>query len=141
MARVGRPGMSDAQKQELWERWRGGESLSDIGRALGKFPASIFGVLKLHGGLAPRVRTRPAQGLSMREREEISRGLALGNSLRQISADLGRAPSTIGREVNRNGGRTRYRAHAADQNTWDRARRPKLCRLALNGKLRRIVAT
>ena len=141
MARIGRPGMSDAQKQELWKRWRDGESLSDIGRALGKFPASIFGVLRLHGGLAPRVRTRSALALSVREREEISRGLALGHSLRQISADLSRAPSTISREVNRNGGRAHYRAHAADEKTWDRAGRPKLCRLALNGKLRRIVAT
>lgn len=140
MARVGRPGMSDAKKQELWKRWRAGESLSDIGRALGKFPASIFGVLKLHGGLTPRVRTRSAQALSVREREEISRGLALGDSLRHISTSLGRAPSTISREVNRNGGRACYRAHVADQSTWGRARRPKLCRLALNGKLRRIVA-
>ena len=81
MAWIGRPGMSDAQKQELWKRWRGGESLSDIGRALGRFPASIFGVLRLHGGLAPRVRTRSALALSVREREEISRGLALGHSL------------------------------------------------------------
>ena len=141
MARIGRPGMSDAQKQELWKRWRGGESLSDIGRVLGKFPASIFGVLRLHGGLAPRVRTRSALALSVWEREEISRGLALGHSLRQISADLSRAPSTISREVNRNGGRVHYRAHAADEKTWERARRPKLCRLALNGKLRLIVTT
>jgi IS30 family transposase len=141
MARVGRPGMSDAQKQELWRLWRAGESLSDIGRALGKFPASIFVVLRLHGGVTPGARTRSAQSLSVREREDISRGLALDQSLRQIAADLGRAPSTISREVNRNGGRDRYRAHAAEEDTWDRARRPKLCRLALNGTLRRIVAT
>ena len=141
MARVGRPGMNDAQKKELWERWRRGESLSDIGRALGKFPASVFCVLRLHGGYSPPARTRSTRALSLAEREEISRGLTRGHSLRQIAATIGRAPSTVCREVNRNGGRVRYRAHDADQISWDRARRPRLCRLALNGRLRRIVAT
>ena len=75
MAKIGRPGMSDAQKEEMWKRWHAGESLSEIAQALGKFPASIFGVLRLHGGVAPRARTRSAQALSVGEREEISRRL------------------------------------------------------------------
>lgn len=141
MARVGRPGMSPAQKQELWRRWRTGESLSDIGRALGKFPASIFGVLRLHGGFSPPARVRPAKALTLEEREEISRGVALGLSMRQIAMRLNRAPSTVSRELGRNGGRVHYRAHEAEDKMWDRARRPKLCRLALNGRLRHKVAT
>jgi len=133
--------LSDAQKWELWRRWQAGQSLSEIGRALGRFPASIFGVLRLHGGFAPPPRTRSARTLSLGEREEISRGVALGLSSRQIARRLDRAPSTISREISRNGGAVRYRAHAADDRAWDRARRPKPCRLALNGRLRHIVAT
>jgi len=141
MARVGRPGMSDVQKRELWQRWRKGESLSDIGRALGKFPASVFGVLRLYGGCSPAPRTRSRKALSLAEREEISRGIALELSMREIARRLGRSPSTISREVNRNGGLSHYRANTADENTWDRARRPKLCCLAKNGTLREIVAS
>lgn len=140
MARVGRPGMSDAQKDELWRRWRDGEGHSDIGRALGKFPASIFGVLRLHGGVMPPKRARSTMSLTLSEREEISIGLCTGLSMRQIARGLCRAPSTISREINRNGGPKRYRASAADQSAWDRARRPKLCYLAQNARLRRIVA-
>lgn len=139
MARRGRPGMTDAQKKELWFRWREGESLSDIGRALGKFPASVFGVLRLHGGFSPALRRRAAVALTLTEREEISRGLSAGRSMRQIAECLKRAPSTVSREVARNGGPRRYRASQADEKAWDRARRPKVCRLALNGRLRRIV--
>ena len=98
MARLGRPGMTDAQKDEVWRRWRTGGSLSDIGRAVGKFPASIFGLLRLHGGVTPPVRHRAVRALTLAEREEISRGLAAGSSLRQISRALHRAPSTISRE-------------------------------------------
>jgi hypothetical protein len=76
MARLGRPGMTDAQKDEIWRRWRTGGSLSDIGRAVGKFPASIFGLLRLHGGVTPPARHRAVQALTLAEREEISRGLA-----------------------------------------------------------------
>lgn len=141
MARVGRPGMSDAQKAELWRRWRKGESLSDIGRALDKFPASIFGVLRLHGGCSPAPRTRSRKVLATKEREEISRGLAAGLSMRAVAAGLGRAPSTISREVARNGGSRAYRSTVADEKAWERARRPKLCRLACNSTLRRLVAT
>lgn len=140
MARLGRPGLTDSQKAELWDRWRNGEGYSDIGRALGKFPASVFGVLRLHGGYTPSHRVRAANHLTLSEREEISRGLCAGWSMRQIAHHLHRSPSTISREINRNGGIRRYRANAADDNTWARTRRPKLCRLAQNGILRRIVA-
>ena len=141
MARLGRPGMTDAQKDEVWRRWRNGESLSDIGRAVSKFPASIFGLLRLHGGFTPPGHQRAVRALTLAEREEISRGLAAGSSLRQIARALNRAPSTISREVSRNTHQRSYRATRADENAWDRARRPKLCRLALNGRLRYIVAS
>mgnify|MGYP001828670838 CR=1 FL=1 len=132
--------MTDEQKQEVWCRWRNGDSLSDIGRAVQKHPASVFGVLKLHGGFMPPVRKRSAHALTLAEREEISRGLSADYSMRQIAEALNRAPSTISREIARNGGSQRYRASQADEKAWDRARRPKRCRLAQNGQLRRIVA-
>lgn len=141
MARVGRPGMTEAQKDEVWRRWRTGESLSDISRAVGRFPASIFGLLRLHGGITPPARQRAVQALTLAEREEISRGLAAGASLRQIARALQRAPSTISREVSRNTTSQSYRATRAEERAWDRARRPKLCRLALNRKLRYIVSS
>lgn len=140
MARLGRPGLSDGQKSEVWDRWRKGEGYSDIGRVIGKHPASVFGVLRLQGGYTPAARTRADSHLTLAEREEISRGLSAGWSMREIARQLGRAPSTVSREIDRNGGRCRYRANVADERTWDRARRPKLCRLAQNGVLRRIVA-
>jgi len=141
MARLGRPGLSDIQKEELWRRWHEGESLSDIGRALGKHPASVFGVLRLYGGFMPLKRSRSECALTLAEREEISRGISSNRSMRQIARDLCRSPSTISREIARNGGLLKYRAHFADDSAWDRGRRPKLCCLAQNGKLRRIVAT
>lgn len=141
MARVGRPGMTDFQKNEVWHRWRGGDSLSDIGRAVGKFPASIFGLLRFYGGFTPPPRKRSASALTLSEREEISRGLSAGSSLRQIARELDRAPSTISREIARNGDSPSYRANRADEKAWDRARRPKSCRLAVNGRLRCIVAS
>lgn len=141
MAQVGRPGMSETQKDEVWRRWRTGESLSDIGRAVGKFPASIFGLLRLYGGITPLARHRAVRALTLAEREEISRGLAAGSSLRQIARALHRAPSTISREVARNTRSQTYRAIRANEHAWDRARRPKLSRLALNRKLRYIVAS
>jgi len=140
MPRVGRPGMSAAEKDELWRRWRTGAGHSEIGRVLGKFPASIFAVLRLHGGMMPPKQSRSEVALTLAEREEVSRGLSSGLSMRQIASDLSRSPSTISREISRNGGARRYRASTADEDTWDRARRPKLCRLAQSGRLRRIVA-
>jgi IS30 family transposase len=130
MAQMGRPGLTAEQKRELWARWKDGESLSEIGRALGKQPGSIHGVVASNGGYVPAPRTRSVRALSLDEREEISRGLAERLSYRTIAAGLRRAPSTISREVARHGGRTHYRAARADERAWSRARRPKPCKLA-----------
>lgn len=110
MARLGRPGLSPQQKAELWTRWKAGQSLSDIGRALGEHAASVFGVLLAKGGIAPLARKRSSRSLSLQDREEISRGLIAGLSLRKIAEQLGRSPSTISRKVERNRGRYKYRA-------------------------------
>jgi IS30 family transposase len=140
MPQMGRPGLSLEQKHELWTRWKAGQSLSDIGRSLGKHAGSIFGVLQSKGGIAPAVRRRSRRSLSVHEREEISRGLVSGLSLRLIAAQLGRAPSTISREVSRNNGRLKYRAATADERAWRSACRPKPCRLAMNPALQMVVA-
>lgn len=140
MSPMGRPGLTLQQKTELWSRWKAGQSLSDIGRALGKHAGSIFGVLMSRGGIAPLVRTRSSLSLSIQEREEISRGLVAGLSLRKIAARLGRSPSTVSREVNRNRGRQKYRAARADEHAWRLALRPKPCRLATNASLQMVVA-
>jgi IS30 family transposase len=128
------------ERVDLWQRWRRGQSLSEIGRALGKAPASVFGLVRARGGLSPAPRRRSPRALSTVEREEISRGLSRGVPLRQIAARLGRAPSTISREVRRNGGAVRYRAAKADTLAWRRARRPKPSKLALQARLQRCVA-
>ena len=140
MAQPGRLGMTDVQKSELWHRWRKGESITDISRALGSFRTSVSYVLRLHGGFAPPHRTRSPHALTLTDREEISRGLSAGHTLRQIAKALQRSPSTISREIARNGGRQHYRATQADKAAWERSRRPKACRLAQHGKLRRSVA-
>lgn len=140
MARTGRPGLSAEQKRELWSRWKAGQSLSDIGRGLGKHAGSVFGVLAAHGGIMPPLRKRSVVCLGSGEREEISRGLVAGFSFRQIAAQLGRPASTISREVSRNGGRRQYRATMAEGRAWHQALRPKLCLLAANPDLRSIVA-
>ena len=140
MAQRGRPGLSPEQKRELWSRWKAGESLSEIGRALGKQPGSIHGVVASNGGYVPAVRRRSARVLTITEREEISRGLAEGASLRRIAGRLHRAPSSISREVARHGGRHRYRAARAQERAWDRARRPKPCKLAAVPRLCELVA-
>jgi len=140
MARLGRPGLTSDQKAELWRRWHEGEGYSDIGRAIGKFPASVFGVLRLFGGYEPAARHRSDRHLTLPEREEISRGLSGGYSIRDIAKWLNRSPSTISREIARNGGPQCYRATIADDKAWDRASRPKLCRLAQNADLRRIIS-
>jgi IS30 family transposase len=141
VARLGRPGgLSAAGKKELWKRWRVGESISDIARALKKPPGSIHGMLEATGGISPPERHRHRCALTPSEREEISRGLAAGESLRTIAARLGRCASTVCREVNRNGGRRRYRAQKAEEQASKRARRPKRCLLAINERLRVVVA-
>jgi IS30 family transposase len=106
VARLGRPGgLSAAGKKELWERWRAGESISDIARALQNAPGSIHRMIEATGGFSPPKRHRRRRALTPSEREEISRGLAAGESLRAIAARLGQFASTVCREVNRNGGR------------------------------------
>jgi IS30 family transposase len=137
---IGRPGLTPTQKKDLWRRWRDGQSLSEIARALGKHPGSIHGVVKANGGIVPEAKTRAARSLTSAEREEISRGLAQGESIRAIAARLQRAPSTISREVDRHGGRTKYRAARADARAWNNAQRPKLCRLSTNVELCEAVA-
>lgn len=140
MARIGRPGLSDEQKRELWRRWKEGESLSEIGRALGKHAGSVHGVLSTNGGIVPALRRRSRLALTLAEREDISRGLAAGHSLRQMATTIHRAVSTISREIKRHGGRLKYRASQADEQAWDNSRRPKDCRLAINARLQRLVA-
>lgn len=129
-----------ACKEEVWRRWKAGESASEIARALHKKSGSIHMVLRATGGIAPPRRGRSRWALSLSEREEISRGLAARESIRSIALRLGRSASTISREVGRNGGRANYRALEADERAWDRARRPKRCLLAKTARLRDVVA-
>ena len=131
---------STEQKNLMWDRWQAGDSLHDIAGLFDRHHSSVRGVLERTGGIRPPVRRRSRLALTLAEREEISRGMISGQSLRSIAAALGRAPSTVSREINRNGGRRRYRASQADQAAWDRARRPKPCKLVENRALARIVA-
>jgi IS30 family transposase len=140
MARMGRPGLSAEQKRELWTRWKEGWSLSDIGRALGKHAGSVFGIVLAKGGIAPPLRRRSRLSLRPEEREEISRGLMAGWSCHQIAAQVGRSPSTISREVSRNGGRRKYRATSADERAWQQGLRPKPCLLSVHRSLQMVVA-
>ncbi|MDE1180178.1 IS30 family transposase [Paraburkholderia sp.] len=132
--------LSAQQKTDIWKMWRQGESLSEIGRALGRHPSGPFRVISKGGGISPVTRTRSGRALTLAEREDISRSLAAGISMRQIAVQLGRPTSTVTREVARNGGSQRYRAHEADASTWERALRPKACALSNNARLRRLVA-
>jgi IS30 family transposase len=140
MQRGRRARMSWSQKAELWRRWRAGESLSEIGRALERLPASVFSVLRSHGGIEPPARRRSRLALTTTEREEISRGIARGVSIRAISRHLHRAPSTVSREIRRNGGARFYRAARADRQAWRCSRRSRPCRLATRPALRALVA-
>jgi len=128
------------QKSEIWDRWKRGESLKEIGRAFDRGSSSIYGQLSPTGGIRPSTRRRSGLVLTLSEREEISRGIAVGQSMRWIASSLDRSASTISREIKRNGGFTNYRASRADQLAWDRAHRPKPCKLAKNSKLRDAVA-
>ena len=130
-----------AESAEIWDRWRQGQGLWTIARAFGKRSSSIFAHISPTGGIQPPRRRRSRLSLTLAEREEISRGLVHGHSLRQIACGLGRAPSTVSREVARNGGPGPYRAESSDRQAWRRARRPKACKLAMHPRLRRIVAT
>ena len=129
-----------AESAEIWDCWQRGEGLKLIGRMFGKTSSSIFVHLRPHGGIRPPARRRSRGVLSLAEREEISRGVAAGASLRAIAARLGRGASTVSRELGRNGGQRGYRAAAADKRAWDRALRPKPCKLACHEPLRRAVA-
>jgi transposase, IS30 family len=140
MQRVRRSRMTVSDKAAIWDRWKRGESLSEIGRAIGRIPGAVFHVVRARGGIPPAPRCRSSQALTVGEREEISRGLATGVSFRQIGARLGRPTSTVSREVGRHGGRRWYRAAVADADAWDRALRPQLCRLAQHPRLRAQVA-
>ena len=131
---------TESQKVLMWERWRKGESLQQIARLFDRNHSSIQRILAETGGISPVPRRRSSLALTLAEREEISRALASGRSIRSIAALLERAPSTISREIQRNGGQGCYRASLADQDAWDRARRPKTCKLAENRTLARIVA-
>ena len=140
MIRRKRRGLSAEQKAELWRRWKAGQSLNEIGRALGKDHVVVHFVLARHGGIAPSARRRSRRTLTLAEREDISRGIASGCSLRVVARALQRAPSTVSREIARHGGRTQYRASEANQRAWDSAMRPKSCLLARHAALREVVA-
>ena len=130
-----------AQKEEIWGRWQKGESLTSIGRLFDRPSSSIFNMLAPTGGIRPPSRKRSRLALTLSEREEISRGAVANLSIRSIATSLNRSPSTISREIKRNGGYDGYRATQADQAAWNRSCRPKLCKLACNRSLSRTVAT
>jgi len=140
MERRYRRGFSTAEKTELWDRWQRGESMRSIGRVFGKPSSSIYFQLAPYGGIRPAPRRRSRLALTLSEREEISRGIVARRSIRSMASLLGRSPSTVSREVCRNGGYDRYRAAVADEQAWIRARRPKRCKLANSPWLRRAVA-
>ena len=125
----------------MWVRWQKGESLNSIAKLFDRHNSAIQGILARTGGIRPPENRRSSLALTLAEREEISRGVVAGVSLRSIAASLGRAPSTVSREISRNGGRRHYRANKADQAAWDRAHRSKTCKLAQNRALARIVAS
>ena len=131
---------TESQKALMWDRWQKGDSLREISKMFGRHHSSVRGIFERSGGFRPPARRRSSRSLTLAEREEISRGIASGRSLRSIALRLSRSPSTISRELNRNGGRQGYRAYRADRAAWDRARRPKLCKLAQHRKLARLVA-
>ena len=131
---------TEANKSLMWDRWQKGESLNAIARLFDRHHSAIQGILSRSGGIRPPERRRSRLALTIAEREEISRGVVAGHSIRSIAMSLGRVPFTVSREISRNGDRRRYRANRADRAAWDRARRPKICKLAENRALARIVA-
>ena len=133
--------LSAEQRADLWQRWKAGQSLNEIGRALDKEHVVIHLLLARHGGIAPEARHRSRRALTLAEREDISRGIAGGSSIRRIAKCLNRAASTISREVVRHGGRSQYRASEADSQTWESALRPKACLLSRYDELRDLVAS
>lgn len=132
-------GYTEAQRAEMWERWSRGESMKAIGRLFGKEGGSVYGQLAPYGGIRPRARCRSPLALTFEEREEISRGVAAGLSMRGIARALSRAASTVSREIGRNGGASAYRATEAEDHAWGRARRPRRCRLSRSPKLQHLI--
>ncbi len=132
--------LSTEQRADIWARWQRGESMSSIGRLFERESSSIYPILAPSRGIRPPQRTRSRFALSLSEREEIFRGVATKQSLRSMARQLERPPSTISREIHRNGGYDSYRASRADQATWDRAHRPKPCKLARHRSLAQVVA-
>ena len=131
---------TEAEVTRMWERWHQGDSLHTIAHLLDTSHTSVRRHLVASGGIRPGQRTRSRLALTLSEREEISRGMVAGHSLRSIAKVLGRAPSTVSRELQRNGGRAHYRAHQADLDAWERGRRSKRCKLSVNRRLARLVA-
>ena len=132
---------SDVEQSLIWQRWKDGILFPRIAEELGRNREAVSYFVIRRGGIAPRARRRHRMALKSPEREEISRGIAAGLSYRAIARELGRAPSSISREIHRNGGRQHYRAQAADSDAWSRARRPKICFLARNQQLREVVSS
>ena len=140
MERRARIRYTESQRALVWERWRAGDSLQQIAQLFDRHHPSIQGLLRKTGGIQPPERRRSRLALNLAEREEISRAVVAGKSIRAIAADMGRAPSTVSREIQRNGGGEAYRANQADQAVWDRATRPKICKLIKNRGLAHVVA-
>ncbi len=130
---------SESQKALMWDRWQQGESLHAIARLFDRHHPSIAGILSRTGGIRPPERKRSSRSLMLSEREDISRGIATQLSMREIASQLGRSPSTVSREINRNGGYHHYRASIAENAAWERALRPKTCKLAGNYRLIRLI--
>jgi IS30 family transposase len=141
MSQGKRSRLSLTQRTDIWGRWKSGQSLHEIGRAFGKPHSSIRCLLLPRGGIPPAARRRSRLALTLPEREDISRGIASGSSIRETARRLDRAASTVSREVTRHGGRPVYRAHEADDQAWESALRPKKCLLALHPRLRDVVAS
>jgi len=132
---------TEEQKALMWDRWQKGETLGSIAKLFDRHHSSIARIIGESGGIRPATRHRSPRCLSLAEREEISRGVVVGNSIRTIATTLKRSPSTVSREINRNGGLSQYRANQADKNAWNRAHRPKVCKLVKNRSLACIVAS
>ena len=130
---------SESQKALMWDRWEKGESLHTIARLFDRNHSAIAGILSRTGGIRPPERKRSSRALTLSEREEISRGIATQLSMREIASQLGRSPSTVSREIDRNGGYRQYRASAAEDAAWERTLRPKVCKLAGNYRLIRLI--
>ena len=132
---------SESDRALMWDRWQRGDSLHAIARLFDRGHSSVQRIFGETGGIRPPPRRRSRLALSLSEREEISRGVVAGHSIRSMAMLLGRSPSTVSREINRNGGRRCYRAGEADQAAWRRALRPKRCKLVERRTLARLVAS